>query len=281
MQASTISKIAWWVSLLLVSIVAWQGAQLTWLIWEGAPTIIVYKNGAGGPAGRGAEQAAKPGNYVSWNLFGKPEQKQVERQSLQQVDAPETKLRLELYGVVVAPAESQSGAIIAERGKSAEYYRLEDDLPGNAKLAAVYQDHILLSRAGALEKLTFDEGVGVSTQIEQIERLASSTPVDSPEEFMNVAQQRLEDDPRAALASVGLSPSGDEDGPSGYVFNGANPMLAAMSMQKGDVIRSVNGHVLGNIEEDKQKLQELYESGMLEVEIERDGATFTINYPLR
>ena len=277
MQASMIAKIAWWILVLLVGFVAWQAAQLTWIVWEGAPTVIVIK-GSGGAAG---DSAAKPGNYVSWNLFGKLEQKQVETQSLRQVEAPETKLRLELYGVVVATGETQSGAIIAERGKSAEYYRLEDDLPGNAKLAAVYQDHILLSRAGALEKLTFDNDAGVSTQIEQVESTATNEPVDSPEAFMSVAQQRLEDDPRAALASVGLSPSGEEDGPSGYVFNGSNPMLAAMSMQKGDVIRSVNGHVLGNIEQDKQKLQELYESGMLEVEIERDGATFTINYPLR
>jgi len=272
-----ISKIAWWVLVVLVGVVAWQAAKLTWLVWGGGASVIVIKSTGGATI----NAAPKPGNYVSWNLFGKLEKKPFEVKSMQQVNAPETKLRLELYGVVVATGESQSGAIIAERGKSAEYYRLEDDLPGNAKLAAVYQDHILLSRAGALEKLIFDNDVGVNTQVEQVKRPASNEPVDSPEAFMNVARQRLEDDPREALASVGLSPSDDEEGPSGYVFNGSNPMLAAMSMQKGDVIRSVNGHVLGNIEQDKQKLQELYESGMLEVEIERDGATVTINYPLR
>ncbi|OZG74026.1 general secretion pathway protein GspC [Hahella sp. CCB-MM4] len=279
MQSSTIAKLAWWILVVLIATVAWQSAKLTWLIWEGAPNAVVLASGGTAKSSTGGTSA--PGNYLSWNLFGKAEAKQ-EQVSLKQVEAPETKLRLDLYGVVVGVEGKQSGAIIAERGRNAEYYRIDEELPGNAKLAAVYHDHILLSRAGALEKLTFEEGATIAAaNIEEVSRPDPSGAVGSPEEFMNVAQQRLAEDPRAALASVGLSPNSSGEGPSGYVFNGNNPMLGAMSMQKGDVIRSVNGHVLGNIEEDRQKLQELYESGMLEVEIERDGAVFTINYPLR
>ncbi|WP_020406641.1 type II secretion system protein N [Hahella ganghwensis] len=280
MQSSTIAKLAWWVGILLVAAVAWQAAKLTWLFWEGAPQAIVLPSGA--VKGSTSDGLSAPGNYLSWNLFGKAKIKQADKATLKQVDAPETKLRLDLYGVVVGLTDNQSGAIIAERGRNAEYYRIDDDLPGNAKLAAVYHDHILLSRSGALEKLTFEEGATyAASNIEEVSSPAQSGGVDTPEEFMSVAQQRLTEDPRAALASVGLSPINSDEGPSGYVYNGNNPMLGAMSMQKGDVIRSVNGHVLGNIEEDSQRLQELYESGMLEVEIERDGAVFTINYPLR
>lgn len=98
---------------------------------------------------------------------------------------------------------------------------------------------------------------------------------------MALAQQRLLSDASGALGSVGLKPAAGASGPAGYVFNGNNPMLSSLSLEKGDVIRSVNGHVLGDIEQDRAMLQQLYDSGMLEVEVERDGAIFSISYPLR
>jgi general secretion pathway protein C len=44
---------------------------------------------------------------------------------------------------------------------------------------------------------------------------------------------------------------------------------------------SVNGHTLGNLKQDKDVMQSLYEQGNVEVEVVRDGASFYVNYPLR
>ncbi|AZZ91473.1 general secretion pathway protein GspC [Hahella sp. KA22] len=278
MLTGHITKITWVLLLAIVVMLAWQAARVTWGVWAGTPDIIVMP--VGGVANANKSQATQA-NYPAWNLFGKAEDNSAKK-ALSQVDAPITALRLDLYGVVVGGEEGGSGAIIAEKGKSAEYYRINEMLPGGAKLSAVFPDHVLISRNGALEKLAFDDSVAVAgSAIEQVARPKNTGAIDSPEEFVNVAQKRLEEDPRGALASVGLAPVSSGEGASGYQYDGNNPMLGAMNLQKGDVIRSVNGHTLGNIEQDRQMIQQLYESGMLEVEIERDGATFTISYPLR
>ncbi|WP_369603031.1 hypothetical protein AAIA72_03620 [Hahella sp. SMD15-11] len=140
-------------------------------------------------------------------------------------------------------------------------------------MAAVFEDHVLLERNGVRESLYFSE-----TRDSGIQVAAARQPAVTPEKFLRQAQAELRKNPRQALASVGLAPN--ENG-EGYVYQGNNPMLNAMNMQKGDVIRSVNGYVLGNIEEDQALLQQLYEQGNLQVEIERGGTTFTINYALR
>ncbi len=282
MTETGISKAAWWLFLLALAVVAWQAGQLTWKLWEADELVVLDAK-----KGSTSSSSTLHKNYKSWNLFGKQE---IASNTLTQpkvVDTPETRLRLQLLGVVVSDDPQESSAIISEQGRNAEYYKVGDKLPGNALLDSVFQDHILLSRNGAIERLTFDEAVaaGSSNAIAAVASSEVDQPeepeIESPEQFLDVAQQRLAANPRAALASVGLSPSSTEEGPAGYVYNGRNPMLASMNMQKGDVIRSVNGHQLGDIEQDRAKLQELYESGYLEVEIEREGATFTINYPLR
>jgi general secretion pathway protein C len=100
--------------------------------------------------------------------------------------------------------------------------------------------------------------------------------VKTPEQFIEEATRQISENPEQALQSVGLSASSD-----GYVYQGGNPMLSGLNLKKGDVIRSVNGHTLGDIKKDKNLMKSLYEQGSLEVEVVRDGASFYINYPLR
>lgn len=197
--------------------------------------------------------------------------------------APKTNLRLVLKGVFTAEQGGASGAIVEEIGKSSDYYGLGDKMPGNATLEEVYSDRILLRRNGKLETLAFDDvSLGKENSIskgspnKKKSSQARIKKVDTPEQFIDEAAKRLSENPDAALTSVGLSATGD-----GYVYRGGNPMLSGLNLKKGDVIRSVNGHSLGDVKKDKNLMKSLYEQGSLEVEIVRDGASFYINYPLR
>lgn len=58
-------------------------------------------------------------------------------------------------------------------------------------------------------------------------------------------------------------------------------MLRQMNLQKGDIIRSVNGFPIGDVQKDRDLLKQFYSEGNVLVEIERDGTFFSINYPLR
>ncbi len=260
---------------------AWWGAQVFW--WavgnQEADVVLALPEQDQRSSANLATSTQRP--VASYHLFGKqgvqPRNKLAEVQ-----EAPKTRLRLVLKGVFTAEQGSESGAIVEELGRSTDYYRLGDTLPGNATLEAVYDDRILLRRSGQLETLPFEEGRSTSGSL-----ISAAKPsprrgdaperIATPEQFLEEATQQLAQNPDAALRSVGLAPGAD----GGYVYQGNNPMLASLNLKKGDVIRSVNGHTLGDVQKDRVLMKSLYEQGSLEVEVVRDGASFYVNYPLR
>jgi len=226
--------------------------------------------------------AGHESELARFHLFGKAGAIAVQKVDKPTV-APKTRLRLILKGVFTAEQGGSSGAIVEEIGKSSDYYGLGDTLPGNAVLEEVYSDRILLRRNGKLETLSFDDkvakGQSIIAKASKPARKKYSEPVGrvkSPEQFIEEATNQIANNPEKALTSVGLAPSA-----GGYVYQGGNPMLSGLNLQKGDVIRSVNGNPLGDIKKDKNLMKGLYEQGSLEVEVVRDGASFFINYPLR
>ncbi len=74
---------------------------------------------------------------------------------------------------------------------------------------------------------------------------------ESPDIYLEDARARLDSEGVAALATYGLQPAEDR---SGYVYDGSNAMLNAVNLRPGDIITSVNGQPLGDIEQDKQLL---------------------------
>jgi len=262
----------------LVIYLAWLGAALIWyVLYPEGDKVMMLSSGSQARSEAQTERLRQPERY---HLFGREGVKKVV-QADRPKEAPKTRLRLILKGVFTAEQGGESGAIVEEIGKPADYYRIGDTLPGNAVLEEVYSDRILLRRDGRLETLAFEDEVelGQSRIASVAPRTNSSTQaeINTPEQFVEEATRRLSENPEQALKSVGLAQA--EDG--GYVYQGNNPMLAGMNLQKGDVIRSVNGHTLGDIQKDKALMGSLYEQGSLEVEVVRDGASFYINYPLR
>lgn len=261
----------------LVVYIAYLCAQFTWfsLATQGGEPIIL------GQVSSVVEK--KSDGYVSklsqFHLFGKAGVVTAQKVDAPTV-APKTRLRLILKGVFTAEQGGSSGAIVEEIGKTADYYALGATLPGNAVLEEVYNDRVLLRRNGKLETLSFDDkevkGQSIIAKKPKPVQRRSKERVKSPEQFIEEATSQIALNPEKALTSVGLAPS-----EGGYVYQGGNPMLSGLNLQKGDVIRSVNGHPLGDVKKDKNLMKGLYEQGSLEVEVVRDGASFFINYPLR
>ncbi len=250
------------------------GARLVWFMLESKQQAIPTSFSVSGADSSNSQR--KVARAIDrYHLFG--EANRVAAQPEKPKEAPKTKLRLNLKGVFTGDDGGKSGAIIEEIGKSAEYYGVGDSLPGGVKLAEVYPDRVLLDRNGAYEALYFDEN-NESAMIAEVERPKrdDSRDIRTPQDFIEEATNRLSENPERALNSVGLGFA--EEG--GYVFKGNNPMLAGMNLQKGDVIRSVNGHTLGDIEQDKEMMRTIYQQGSIEVEVVRDGASFFVNYPL-
>lgn len=207
------------------------------------------------------------------NLFGQSEGSAEVPEAISR-NAPETKLRLQLNGVALAQQPEHSSAIVSGGPDSAvQWYRVGEMLPGNARLAEVQQDRILLRREGRIETLRFPDG-GEST-------LAAVAPEASApqtkEEFVAEAENRLAEDPTGALSSVGFSPR--TEGP-GYVYNGSNPMMNAMSLKQGDVVLAINGHQLGDLGSDQELMRQWSQQGELNIELERNGRSFSMTVPI-
>lgn len=259
--------------ILLVVYLAVELARITWLFaWQDRPVPEIYGQVSAEADGRQGVHLAPIAGY---ELFGRPES-QTGVADVVRRSAPETGLRLRLEGVLIGQRPEDSGAIVAGSNGETEYYRVGDTLPGNAELAEVEADRVLIRRGGRYESLAFEEDLGVEGMLAETPQ---AEPAESPEAFLANARAQLDVEGAAALSVYGLSPAGDA-GQSGYVYDGSNAMLNAVNLRPGDVITAVNGQRLGDIEQDKALLDDWRSQPRLDIEIERDGSLLTVSYAI-
>lgn len=260
-------------NVLLVALVIYFAVVLANLTW-----LIAWQDRAVGALTGGSmvasEQKVSRRSLSSYDFFGRPRAGQPVADVIRR-QAPETNLRLKLEGVFVSRQPELSGAIVAGTDGVAAHYRIGDTLPGNAELVDVDPAQVLLRRNGAFETLTFEENESADLVMEQ-GGVSRST---SPDDFVADAKARLDSQGAGALVAFGLHPV--QDGATqGYVYDGSNAMLQAMNLQKGDVITAINGEPLGQFEQDRKLLDNWRSLAQLDVEIERNGARFTVSYAL-
>ena len=235
------------------------------------------------------------------------------------VDAPETKLNLELQGVFIAEDEKSSTAIVAEKNKIGELFQIGDKLPGNAILSEVFEDHILIRRGARVEKLMFPGSIlqasafksptpgttnrkispsrttTSSQKLQQVrERIARrkqnstagqkaqpTTPGSSLRNYIDANEEKIRQNPEAVLAEFGMSPVSPGES-SGYKVGGSVPQstLKQAGLQQGDVILSVNGKPVGNAMNDSAMIQQAMASKRVRVEVQRDTRRFFLTVPI-
>jgi general secretion pathway protein C len=206
------------------------------------------------------------------------------------VNAPKTRLRLELLGVMAASITENSSAIIAPKGGTGENYRIGDVVQGRTKLAAVQQGQVILDSNGKLEALKFDldrkEGIqqsGIPTRAQRKAQSAGSLrekfkQVRNASDAVNLLRNEVAINPAGALKQLGLVIS--ENG-SGYKVSNSGSMLTQLGLEPSDVILSVNGQTLGNLEDDQMLLEQVTNSGQARLEIQRGNRRFVVNHTIK
>lgn len=261
-------------------LLAWQAAQLTWLVLAPAPLYLkAPTQGAAGVQSNSIQGTAR------FHLFGEAKDEPVAVVE-QAVSAPETRLRLSLMGVTRATQQSASSAIIAPRGGMGEFYRIGDVVQGRTRLAAVYDDRVILDTNGQLETLKFEDApaTGVTARAVPAPARAAAPSglrerfqqVTSAEEFLDMASEAASADPAAALRELGLVSNGSGQG---YRV-GANSMLQALQLQAGDVILSINGQGLGDPSTDQMLFEQVRSAGSARIEVQRGNSRFVVNHSL-
>jgi len=260
-------------ALLLVVVLAYLIAQTIWLLWYGPRDALPGSDLRRVAVNGGAQQSAvlSSSQVQRWGLFGAY---QAEPQAEQRpVDAPETRLSLELLGLFQTRDRGKSSAIIAERGGDAQLYHIGDGIPGNATLEEIYPDRVILKRQGRFETLRLNEVKGLAGGVTQVTEPEPRSPAPSPE--TDLAQQRT-----ALIRQLGLQPVSD-GGTEGYKIGDRAPkqLIEQVGLQPGDVVASVNGYPLGSEESDLAALQSYMESQAAVIVVQRGEQEFTVNYP--
>ena len=238
------------------------------------------------------------------HLFGEEGAKPVQA-APKDVVAPPTRLSLELQGVFVSEDENKSTAMISEARKDSQLFHIGDKVPGNATLAAVYADRVLLNLNGKLEALYFPEsrnagGMVPGARLNPADRAPRSVSArtgrvspagarpggaadprlggmggiggaEQAEAVIKQLQEEIGANPDAVLGQFGLSTNNGR----GYkITDTSNPALVAIGGRPGDVILTVNGRSVGDPQSDVTLIQEVMESGCVKVGVDRNGRQF-------
>jgi general secretion pathway protein C len=296
---------------LLVALIAYTLATTIWSFFDTPAAPAVSE----APAATQPAAPRRPPANVNWilakHLFGEAGRAPVE-QAPSNEPAVQTRLPLELQSVFVADEISESAAIVAQRGKPGKLYGVGDTLPGSAELVDVLTDRIILRRAGSRETLMFpksqsqfiaepgaedadeqpdmlngdlddSQDMGASYDEPDVNTLgeeAISTDED-PMQVVESYRQRLADDAAGTLDELGLE-TVDASAGGGYRIGSAveSPYLQQTGLQPGDVILSVNGRPVGDIQQDQMELANIMAQGSARIEVQRGSRRFFITASL-
>ena len=290
--------------IILIIFIAFMLASTLWYFIDGPSAKSVTK------FEKRARQATRSSlsieQIAAMNLFGKATDipSTVEPSAF---DAPETRLRLTLEGVFQADNAEHSAAIVAEQNKPGELYLVGDNLPGNAVLAEVYSDRIVLRRGAVFETLRFsDEPALIRTTNQRSAAVprGSTELYDQPEtgpesldhgladgdspdpgsvrETIERYRSRLSEDAAGTLDELGLEPV-SADSAEGYKLGNlaSSPYLAQTGLQPGDVIVSVNGRPVGDVQQDQLEIDNIVAQGSARLEVQRGQRRFFVTASLK
>jgi general secretion pathway protein C len=104
----------------------------------------------------------------------------------------------------------------------------------------------------------------------------------TPQQLMDQYRERLEEEPVAMLDELGMSAVG-EGTAEGYRIGDLahSPYLSHTGLQPGDVVLSVNGRPVGNIEQDRSEIQSVLAQGTARLEIQRGTRRFFVTASLQ
>ena len=213
----------------------------------------------------------------------------------QTVEGPS--LDLLLLGVIVRDDPVRSMALISVAGNEANF-RPGDEVATGAKLTEVAQNNVTLEIDGATRVLSFsgeeaepeidDAPTGAErllalitsgkggTVSERVDAAQRAQPV-TTQDYINMWRDRISANPTQVLDAIGLVPT-----ENGYMIADEHDVgVNRAGLKAGDVVRTVNGQVVGDVDKDRDLYDVVAESGVARIEVERDGETIVMSFPLQ
>lgn len=277
------------VILAALSSVAAAGAQTTWQVMghdRVIPPIAKLQAPAQAPL---APTDLAPALALA--PFGAAEVVVAEAQS---AEVPQN---LILLGVIVRDDPSRSLALLRS-GQTEGNFRIGDEVVPGTTITAISHDHVTLLNNGNESRLYFagkemaSDGAQVPTGAERLLALIKSgqggsiservdaasraEPV-TTQDYIDMWRERIIANPAEVLDTIGLVP-----GEKGYTIAEKHDVgVNRAGLRAGDIVTSVNGQSVGNVDQDRALYDVIAESGLARIEVERDGRMIVMSFPLQ
>ncbi|EEX39196.1 general secretion pathway protein C [Vibrio furnissii CIP 102972] len=260
-----------WVALICIAWSAWIVGQMVWML-PAEQTAV-----GGWVASTTTQTQTQSGMDISGlqqgDLFGQYNEQAPAVVKTVKVDAPKTRLNLELVGVVASSEPRLSLAVIANRGSQATY-GLNEVIEGTrVKLKAVLPDRVIIDNSGRDETLML-EGIDYSKMSAQPapapSRAAQSASVDDKLDAIRAAVAK---NPREIFQYVTLSQLKQDDKILGYrVSPGKDSALfESVGLQNGDIATQLNGLDLTDPDVMSKVFESISDLTEINLTVERDG----------
>ncbi len=269
-------------TLLLVALTLWLAAALVWQLLSPVDKPSQWQPSQGTSS---SSPGLDPSRITEQNLFGEAVAEPVK--PVENLDAPETRLRITLAGLVASSSGLGGVAIIENQGKQ-QTYVVDETIKGtNAKIERILQDRVLVSNRGVTEALMLD-GVDYSpvSQPPQARSQPNSRPAaniarPAPRELRQSIEQ-VKADPASMADLVKLTPEREGDQLLGYrIAPGNKPQLfQAVGLQDGDLVKALNGYDLTDPAQALEVLGQLDTFDSLSLDIDRNGVDTSVEVTL-
>jgi general secretion pathway protein C len=248
------------VSVILVLLLAWLLAELTWSLIPPRSTVQVSS-----VAPKAAAHQVDAERVADHHLFGTA-------QAGNAGPAPDTTLAFTLHGIAAGKRAADSRALIEANGDE-EPYGVGAQLPSGVKIRAIYADRVLLDRGGHLETLRLpqqDVGGGNTGSPGVTMQPRAMAP---PTQSLGQLRQEIMNNPQRLMQVVRTMPVMDHGKLSGYrIYPAGNPsVFNQLGLKPGDVVTAVNGIPLTDPAQSMRVLSTIKTSDQISVSLLRNG----------
>ena len=266
------------VNVVAMLLLTYSLAQWSWRLMEPAPVLTEQR-----PTVPIADAASELRQLLSANLFGQVDP--ATGQNLSPASIPLTSLNLVLTGVMVGG--TNNFAFISINGANETAFGLGEEILAGATLHAVYPDRAVLRRGGALESLVLKDTLalpeGSVVTSPQHRKDAPLTGIRGSGTNFTVERSTLTQQMQKPefLSQALMVPNAG----GGFLVREIQPgsIYEKLGVRTGDVIRSVNGQPINNMDEVMKLYQQLGgidKVGSVAIEVTRGGRTESLQYNL-
>lgn len=298
------AKLSALVIFLVVVYIAFLSAKLFWLLWPAPANTVLAPNYINSSSGQ--QKTVSSQQIVEQFLFGKVnvEPKKPATQQAQVINnAPETRLSINLTGIVAVSQDDQAGLAIIESQGRQETYLVNDVVKGTrAKLAQVLPDRVILDVSGGFETLMLDgldftkkvsmpvlakeeqeTPLNSGPQLEEVDQQIDATADQEVKEAIIETREELLQDPGKLFDYIRVSQAMQDGELIGYRLSpGKDPALfKQMGLKNNDLAVSINGYQLNDLQQAMSAMNELRNSTDANITIERDGQQIDVQFSLQ